>query len=145
MMVLHIVYINSSQFKSSCNSINSVLCYKENKVTMDIEPGDFFVVHYNFPSGEHKFSKDDLSKGSSMSIPEAKCSFRLPPISTTKGLTAKYKVSYFMNLHKVYTCMWSRSNCIYIDFMLHLEHNHVFKIETNLFSSKCIELPASLH
>ncbi|XP_056008222.1 uncharacterized protein LOC125665479 [Ostrea edulis] len=65
---------------------------EENKVTMDIEPGDFFVVHYNFPSGEHKFSKDDLSKGSSMSIPEAKCSFRLPPISTTKGLTAKYKV-----------------------------------------------------
>ncbi|XP_062568425.1 uncharacterized protein LOC134230598 [Saccostrea cucullata] len=66
--------------------------HERNKVTMTIEPGDIFVVHYEFPSGKKEFSKNELSKGVSMEIPEASCCFKIPPTEHSDSLTVKYKV-----------------------------------------------------
>lgn len=79
-----------------------VLWYKGNQITMDIEPGNVFIVHYNFPTGQRRFSKYELSKGSTMSIPEAECTFIIPPMSMNRTVTLGYKVSYLIDLRRVY-------------------------------------------
>lgn len=58
---------------------------------MQIEPGEFLVVHYDFPTHEKTFSREDIKKGVTMSIPEANCSIKLPPSDRGRE-TIKFKV-----------------------------------------------------
>lgn len=45
---------------------------------MKIEPGEYLLVHYDFPTYEVTFSNEDVKRGIAMSIPEANCSIKLP-------------------------------------------------------------------
>lgn len=58
---------------------------------MEIEPGEFLVVHYDFPTHEKTFSSEDIKKGVTMSIPEANCAIKFPS-SDGGGGTIKFKV-----------------------------------------------------
>lgn len=58
---------------------------------MKIKPGDYLVVHYDFPTYEKTFSNEDVKRGITMSIPEANCSIKLPS-SDAGGVTINFKV-----------------------------------------------------
>lgn len=60
-------------------------------MSIQIEPGEFFVVHYAFPTYEKTFSREEVKRGVSMSIPEAHCSIKLPPSDGGRE-TIKFKV-----------------------------------------------------
>lgn len=58
---------------------------------MQIEPGEFLIVHYDFPTHEETFSREDVKRGVIMSIPDANCEIKLP--SSDEGSeTIKFKV-----------------------------------------------------
>lgn len=58
---------------------------------MQIEPGEFLVVHYDFPIHEKTLSREDVKRGVTMSIPEANCAIKLP--SSDGGVeTIQFKV-----------------------------------------------------
>lgn len=55
---------------------------------MQVEPGEFLVIHNNFPTHEKTFtSKGDMT----MFIPEVNCSIKLPS-SDAGGVSIKFKV-----------------------------------------------------
>lgn len=58
---------------------------------MEIVPGEFFVVHYKFPSGEKKFSEEEVRNGVMMEILDTSATINLPQ-SQKGGVTIKYKV-----------------------------------------------------
>lgn len=58
---------------------------------MKIEPGEYLLVHYDFPTYEVTFSNEDVKRGMAMSIPEANCSIKLPS-SDAGAVTINFKV-----------------------------------------------------
>eukprot|EP00105_Crassostrea_gigas_P014165 XP_011430728.1 PREDICTED: uncharacterized protein LOC105330612 [Crassostrea gigas] len=61
------------------------------QVSMKIEPGEYLLVHYDFPTYEVIFSNEDVKRGIAMSIPEANCSIKLPS-SDAGAVTINFKV-----------------------------------------------------
>nr|XP_022305566.1 uncharacterized protein LOC111112394 [Crassostrea virginica] len=64
---------------------------EENKVEMEIVPGELFVVHYKFPSGKQKFDREDLRNGITMPIPNTPANLNLGR-SEEGDVTVEYKV-----------------------------------------------------
>lgn len=60
---------------------------------MTIEPGELFIVHYEFPKYEKKFSKEEMKKGLAIKIPETHCSVTVPPSDVGSDVTITCKVS----------------------------------------------------
>ena len=60
---------------------------------MEIVPGELFVVHYKFPSGQQKFDGDDLRNGVTMHIPNTHANLNLGR-SEEGDVTVEYKVSF---------------------------------------------------
>lgn len=74
---------------------------------MEIVPGDIFVVHYKFPSGQKKFSEEEVRNGCTMDIPEAYATVTFPAESQERGVTVTYKVSF-----KYLLCLSTNRLCI---------------------------------
>lgn len=60
---------------------------------MTIEPGEYFVVYYNFPKVQKKVRKEEMRRGLTIPIPEAHCSVTVPPSDVGKDVTITCKVS----------------------------------------------------
>lgn len=60
---------------------------------MTIEPGEYFVVYYNFPKVHKKVRKEEMRRGLTIPIPEAHCSVTVPPSDVGKDVTITCKVS----------------------------------------------------
>lgn len=60
---------------------------------MTIEPGEYFVVYYNFPKVQKKVRKEEMRRGLTIPIPEAHCSVAVPPSDVGKDVTITCKVS----------------------------------------------------
>lgn len=59
---------------------------------MKIEAGEYFVVHYNFPSGKSWFSAEEVKLGVTMPIPKTECFLKLPPTPAKGKIAISYKV-----------------------------------------------------
>lgn len=60
---------------------------------MTIIPGEFFVVHYEFPRFRKTFSKKEIKKGQTIQLPGTDCSVVLPPSDVATDVTITCKVS----------------------------------------------------
>lgn len=60
---------------------------------MTIEPGELFIVYYEFPKRKKKMSKEEMKRGLKIPIPEAHCSVTVPPSDVGRDVTIMCKVS----------------------------------------------------
>ncbi|XP_065929776.1 uncharacterized protein [Magallana gigas] len=63
-----------------------------NQVFMIIEPGELFIVYYEFPKRKKKMSKEEMKRGLTIPIPEAHCSVTVPPSDVGRDVTIMCKI-----------------------------------------------------
>ena len=85
---------------------------------MEIVPGELFVVHYKFPSGQQKFDGDDLRNGVTMPIPNTHANLNFGR-SEEGDVTVEYKVSFQYWLY-----LWKM---IYVDGSFVFRHQYIFQ------------------